>query len=159
MRVLRAGFSLTEVVICIAVMGGLAAVVIPTMVGIMDGSKEALANEKLEMLNKGLNSYAHSFKEYLTPPIGSESDELKVILDLEYRNPNEDRALIGSPFIDPRYRPGHSSSTSEWRIVWTGYRFKLVRPGEVGTGLKVVFDGSDYGTPYAYPANYNSSGR
>ena len=158
-RALRAGFSMTEVIISIAVMGVLAAIVIPGMAGIMDGSKEALANEKLEMLNKGLNSYAHAYKEYLFTPLSSEADELKIILDLEYRNPDEDRVITGSPFIDPRYRPAPSSSATDWRIVWTGYRFKLLRPGATGTGIKVVFDGSDYGTPYVFPPNYSSSGR
>lgn len=159
-RARRNGFSMTEMVIAISVIGVLAAIVMPGVSGIVTGSKESLANEKLEMLNQGLNSYGHAFKEYTyTPNNGSASDELTVVLDLQYRNPNDARALTGSPFVRTDYRPQTSSSTSDYRFVWTGYRFKIVRPGESGTGIRVDFDGSDNGTPFVFPPNYSSSGR
>jgi len=156
----RQGFSMTEMVIAISVIGVLAAIVIPAYVGLISGSKEALANEKLEMLNQGLNDYAHAFKEYTrTPNNGSYSDELTIVNDLEYRDPDDNKALVGSPFVRTTYRPEGSSSTDDYRFIWTGYRFKLLRPGDLGSGIKVVFDGSDNGTPFVYPSNYSSSGR
>lgn len=155
-----AGFSMTEMVIAISVIGVLAGIVIPSFSGILTGSKESLANEKLEMLNQGLNSYGHAFKEYTAAANNtSASDELTVVLDLQYRNPNEARALTGSPFVRTDYRPMTSSSADDYRIVWTGFRFKLLRPGDSGTGIRVDFDGSDIGTPFVFPPNYSSSGR
>lgn len=154
------GYSMTEMFIVITIMGALSSIAIPYYVGVVSGSKEALANDTLEMLNRGLNDYAHAYKEYTrTANDGSFDEELTIVLDLEYRNPNEDKALTGSPFVRPEYRPQGSSSTGDYRISWTGYRFKLLRPGQSGSGLKVPFDGSDIGTPYVYPANYNSAGR
>ena len=159
-RASRWGFSMSEMVITIAVLGVLAAIVIPMLVGTITGSKEALANAKVEMLNQGLNEWAHSFKEYsFTPNNGSASDELTIVLDLEYRNPNPNKTLTGSPFVNPSYRPKESSSLADYRITWTGFRFKLIRPNSSGTGIKVEFDGSDYGTPFVYPPNFSTSGR
>ena len=154
------GFSMTEMVMAISIIGVLGAAVIIAMTGVMAGSKEALANDKLEMLNQGLNQYKHSYKEYTYPASdGSNLDEMTVLKDLQYRNPNEIKALTGSPFVRPDYQPSLSTSADDYRIVWTGSRFKLLRPGTPGSGIKVVFDGSDYGTPFVYPPNYSSSGR
>ncbi len=151
---------MSEMVITISIIGALAAIAVPGMTGIFSGSQDAIANEKLEMLNQGLNAYGHAYKEYNAPANdGSASDELTAVLDLEYRNPNPNKTLTGSPFIRPDYRPVSSGSATDYRIVWTGYRFKLLKPGVAGIGLKVVFDGSDYTEPYAYPPNYSSSGR
>ena len=156
----RDGFSMTEMVIAISVIGVLAGIVIPGLTSTLSGSKETMAIEKLETLNQALNAYGHAYKEYTyTPNNSSGTDELTVLLDLQYRNPNEAKALTGSPFVRTNYRPGTSSDSSDYRIVWTGMRFKLLRPGDTGTGIKVVFDGSDTGTPFAYPPNYSSSGR
>lgn len=151
---------MTEMVIAIAVIGVLAGIVIPGFSGALNGSKEVMATEKVEMLNQGLNAYAHSYKEYTyTASNSSAADELTVVLDLQYRNPDDDKALTGAPFVRTDYRPKSSSDTNDYRILWTGMRFKLLRPGDVGTGIKVEFDGTDNGTPFVFPANYSSSGR
>lgn len=159
-RAVQAGFSMTEMVITVSVIGVIATILIPAMTGVVLGSQEAIANQKLEMLNQGLDSYAHSVQEYSFAPINSSAtDELTVVLDLQYRNPNANRAPTGAPFVVPEYRPSPSSSTADYRMMWTGYRFKLIRPGQSGTGIKVAFDGSDIGTPFVFPPNYSSSGR
>lgn len=159
-RISLAGYSMTEMIIAISVIGVMAGVLIPGMTGVVSGSKESLAAGKLEMLNQALNAYGHSWKEYTyTPNNSSAADELTVVLDLQYRNPDEDKALTGSPFLRTDYRPSTSSSADDYRIVWTGYRFKLLEPGEPGVGIRVDFDGSDIGTPFVFPPNYSSSGR
>lgn len=156
----RHAYSMSEMIITISIIGVLAGLVVPSLTGTLAGSKEALANDKVETLNQALNEWSHAFKEYsMAPQDGSASDELTILLDLEYRNPDPNKTLPGSPFVEPRYRPQASSNAADYRIVWTGYRFKLLRPGQSGTGIKIPFDGSDYGTPYAYPANFSTSGR
>lgn len=154
------GFSMTEVIMVISIMGVLAGIMVPKYANIYSGTKDTLANEKLEMLNQAINDWAHTYKEYsYTPNNASYTDELNILNDLEYRNPDDSKAMIGTPFIRTNYRPKGSSSTDDYRIMWTGYRFKLLTPGQVGSGIKVVFDGSDNGTPFVYPPNYSSSGR
>lgn len=156
----RHAYSMSEMIITISVIGVLAGLVVPSLTGTLAGSKEAIANDRLELLNQALNEWAHAFKEYsMAPQDGSASDELTILLDLEYRNPDANKTLPGSPFVEPRYRPQASSNTADYRIVWAGYRFKLLRPGQSGTGIKIPFDGSDYGTPYTYPSNFSTSGR
>lgn len=154
------GFSMTEMVITISIIGVLAGIAISSIGGTYNGSRDAIAQEKVETLNQALNAYAHAWKEYQFPPInGNFADELTVLLDLEYRDPNPDKALVGSPFLRPDYRPTGSTSVDDYRIEWTGLRFKLLKPGVAGAGIKIMFDGSDYTTPFAYPPNYSSSGR
>ena len=156
----RDGFSMSEMVTTIAIIGVLASIVVVSMTGAVTGAKESVALDRLEMLNQGLNSYAQSYKEYLyTPNDSSFTDENTVINDLEYRNPDNNKALTGSPFIRQDYRPKYSGSNQDYRLMWAGSRFKLLRPGTDGYGAKVAFDGSDLGAPFAYPPNYNSSGR
>lgn len=151
---------MTEMVTTISIIGVLAAIVVVSMTGTVTGAKESVAVDRLEMLNQALNSYAQAYKEYTyAPNDGSYTDENTVINDLEYRNPDPDKALVGSPFVRPDYRPAYSGSNKDYRLMWTGVRFKLLRPGTDGYGAKVAFDGSDIGTPFAYPPNYSSSGR
>lgn len=154
------GFSMTEMVTSIAIIGVLASIAVLSMTGVVTGAKEGVATDRLEMLNQGLNSYAQAYKEYTyTPNDSAYSDENTVINDLEYRNADPNKALVGSPFVRPEYRPKYSGSNKDYRLMWTGSRFKLLRPGTDGFGAVVAFDGSDIGTPLVYPPNYSSSGR
>ena len=156
----RSGFSMTEMITAIAIIGVMSSIVVLSMTGTVTGAKEGVAVDRMEMLNQGLNSYAQAYKEYTYPPNDSAfTDENTVINDLEYRNADPNKALIGSPFVRPNYRPSYSGSNKDYRLMWTGSRFKLLRPGTDGFGAKVSFDGSDIGTPLVYPPNYSSSGR
>ena len=90
---------------------------------------------------------------------GATWDENLLLLTLQYRNPDDDLADTNSPYIDPRYRPKTSSSSTTFRLQWNGRRFELLTPGTAGSGLLVVFDGSDYGAPRVYPQDFNTNGR
>jgi type II secretory pathway pseudopilin PulG len=141
-------------------LGILAGVVLVQMSGSYEKAREALALERLEILNGNLKERAVSLREYvLNRSDSSTADELLVLMDLQYRNPDPAKADFNSPYIDPRYRPTTSSSSADYRLRWTGRMFELLRPGIAGSGLKLVFDGSDIGTPRTYPPNYSSSGR
>lgn len=153
------GFSMTELIWVIAALGVLAGIAISHVGSMSIGAQSAVAREKLEMLNQGLHAYASAVTE-ITPGVqavrADSVDEQTVLLYLEYRNPTN--PVVGSPFVDPRYRPASSSSTDDFRLVWAGTMFKLLSPGQTGTGLKVPFDSSDMGTPYKYPANFRPQG-
>lgn len=157
----RAGaYSLTELVITISIMSVLASVVILSMNSAFTASMETLAIERMEMLNHGLNRWSAANNEMIfIRRDDSTADELKVLRDLQYRNPNEALASVGSPFVAPEYNPPTSSSTQDYRIRWNGRNYELLRPGEAGSGLLMVYDGSDYTKPFQFPENYQSSGR
>lgn len=156
----RGGFSLSEIVITISMLGVLAGVVLVQMSGSYEKARETLALDKAEQLNANLKARAVSLREYvLSRADGSTADEMLVLMDLQYRNPDPSKADFNSPYIDPRYRPATSSSSRDYRLRWTGRMFELLRPGTPGSGLKVAFDGSDLGPARSYPSGYNSSGR
>lgn len=154
------GFSLSELVVVISIMSVLAGVVIVRMNGAFSAGQETLALERVEMLNQGLHrwSAANNEMSFLRRD-DSTADELKVLRDLQYRNPNEALAVVGAPFVPPQYNPESSSSAQDFRIRWNGRGYELLRPGEEGSGLLMVFDGSDYTEPFQFPENYQSSGR
>jgi len=140
------GFSLTEMIATISMLGVLAGIVILTLNGTFAASKEALAVNRLETLNRALDAYMTVVYEavYL-PNNGSTTDESVVVAALRFRNPNENLAALGSPFIDPQYNPKPSTSAAHYRLRWMGRRFELLRPGQPGSGLRIPFDGSDVG--------------
>jgi prepilin-type N-terminal cleavage/methylation domain-containing protein len=153
------GFSLTEMITTISVLGILAGIVIVSMSSNYEVAREILAKQRVEMLNEGLSKYATAQKEITTLAINATTnDERLVLLYLQYRNPIEAKAALNSPYVEPRYRPAMSSSSSDYRIRWNCKRFEMLNPGENGSGFKMVFDGSEMGTPFVYPPNFNTSG-
>lgn len=156
----RAGFSMSEIVVTIAILGILATIVILELGSNYETIRLKLAQEKMEMLNRGLSERAASVKEYTESAApGATWDESLLLLTLQYRHPDDDKAEVNSPYIDPRYRPRTSTSSNDYRLQWNGRRFELLRPGTAGSGLLVEFDGSDYGEPRVYPPDFTTNGR
>lgn len=153
------GFSLTEMVTTVSVLGILAGVVVLSMSSNYEVAREILAKQRVEMLNEGLSKFATAQREITTLALNSvTSDERLVLLYLQYRNPDPGKAALNSPYVVPEYRPAYSTSNRDYRIRWNGKRFELLKPGESGSGIKMVFDGSDMGTPFEYPPDFNTSG-
>ncbi len=152
------GFSMTEMVWVISILGILAALVISSVGSVMTGSQEAVAHQKLEMLNSALATYAQTGSEINFPAGSSSSDEVVVLHYLQGRSTTNPQA--GSPFVSPRYRPVSSSSTDDYRLTWTGSLYKLLLPGQNGTGLKVPFDGTgDIGEAWVQPSDWQPYGK
>lgn len=159
-RRLRAGFSMSEIIVTISILGILATIAVLDLGSNYATIQRTLANEKMEMLNRGLSDRAASIKEYTESAANAATwDENLLLLTLQYRNPDDDLADTNSPYIDPRYRPKTSSLPGTYRLQWNGRRFELLSPGTPGSGLLVVFDGSDYGEPRVYPPDFNTNGR
>ncbi len=154
------GFSMTELVIVISIMGVLATIAVGTFNQFLGGGKEALARERLENLNQALHRYAQVDKEVLETKLpSSAADETMVLRKLQFRNPNEDLARVGSPYFDPCYNPVASSADTTYRLRWTGRLYELLRPGTPGTGLLMNFEGTDFTTPFVFPPDFDTDGR
>jgi prepilin-type N-terminal cleavage/methylation domain-containing protein len=152
------GFSLPEIIVVIGIIGVLASAAVVAVPRILGSSKSAVARNTVETLNSGLHRFNQSNYELkVTAVSGSATDELTVLRTLQYRDPT--LPAIGSPYVRNDWNPATSGSASEYRIIWAGTIFQLLEPGAAGTGLKVIFDGSDFGTPYAFPAGYTMAGQ
>jgi prepilin-type N-terminal cleavage/methylation domain-containing protein len=140
------GFSLSEIVVTVSVLGILATIVIITMNGSFSAAKDTIASHRQETVNQAVSAFMTSFVEinYTAKP-ASTQDELFIIAALRFRDPNELRADAGTPYIQQDYNPKGSTSAADYRLRWTGRRFELLRPGQEGVGLKIEFDGSDFG--------------
>jgi prepilin-type N-terminal cleavage/methylation domain-containing protein len=149
------GFSVTELVITIAILGILAGVAIVSMNGAFAASKETLAMTRMEKLNGALHRWAMAYPEmYFPANDDGVNDELYVLRALQFRDPNPNKATIGSPYMPPEYNPKNSSSADDFRIRWNGRIFELLRPGQRGNGLLMVFDGSDMTEPVTFADDY-----
>lgn len=133
-------------IISISILGILATIVIIMMNGSFSAAKDTLAVNRMETVNKAVTAFMTSFREVnYAAKHGVTQDELLVMAALRYRDLDEDRADPGSPYIAADYDPKGSSSVADYRLRWTGKSFELLRPGQSGTGLKIEFDGSDFG--------------
>jgi len=157
MRTHRAtpAFSVTELVMTIAILGVLASVVVMSLHSLMLGSKDTIAIQRVEMLNEALNRWAMAGQEIRGVPIASDQDEHLIVMTLQLRN----EMMPGSPFLDPRFSLISSNDTADHRIRFNGVRFELLAPGAPGMGLKVRFDGADMGQPRIHPAGFKSYGQ
>ncbi|MEZ5990013.1 MAG: hypothetical protein R3F30_12970 [Planctomycetota bacterium] len=146
--------------IVISIMGALAGIAVGSFNQFLGGAKDAIAEERLESLNQGLHRFAQQNYELLFNPVNTATaDELVILRTLQYRDPDIDRAGIGSPYFDPRYNPVASNSLSEYRIRWTGKNYQLLKPGTPGNGLLMNFEGTDFTVPFAFPPNFKMAGR
>lgn len=154
----RGGFSLTEVLTVIGVIGVLAAVAIPSMTGVFGPSKSAIARNLLETLNGAVHRFNQTNYELLYTGISvSGNDEILILRTMQYRNPNN--PAIGSPYMRNDWNPAISASTEDYRLMWMGNLYRLLEPGQSGTGLKVNFDASDLGTPFVFPPGFTMAGK
>ena len=154
------GFSVTELVIVVSILGVLSGIAVVSFNQFLSGSKDAVAAARQEMLNQAVYSFAQQNYEMVFNSMDdSVADELVVLRTLQYRDPNINRAKVGSPYVDPRYNPVSSSDTTEYRLRWTGKMYQLLSPGQSGTGVLMNFEGSDFTTAFAFPPNFQMAGR
>jgi hypothetical protein len=151
---------MTELVIVVSILGVLATITVSTFPSLLESSKVAVATERVECLNRALHTFAQQNYEMVFNRMDSSgADEMVVLRTIQYRNPDIDRAKVGSPYFDPRYNPVVVSTISEYRIRWFGRGYELLRPGTAGTGIQMNFDGTDFTTAFVFPPNFQMAGR
>jgi len=154
------GFSMTELVIVISVIGVLATIAITSFNHMISGGKDAVAGERREMLNQALHRFSQQNYDMVFNRMDTgAADEMVILRTLQYRDPNPNRSKIGSPYFDPRYNPATSSASHTYRLRWTGRNYELLRPGTDGSGLLMNFDSTDFTEPFQFPPNFQMAGR
>lgn len=154
--VLRQAFSITEMVMAISIMGVLATIIIGSYGELQVSTRTTLANQRLEMLNQGLSRYATANREIVSSPmLGTDQDEQLILMTLQM----ELSGPVAGPHVPPTYLPKGSSNPADYRMRFNGIRFELILPNNPGTGLKVEFDGSDFGLARTFPPNFKPFGR
>jgi len=154
------GYSVAELVIVISIIGTLAGITVGAMQQFLSGAKDALAAERREILNQSLHRFAQQNYEMLFNAMDSSgADEMVILRTLQYRDTDIDRAKFGSPYIDPCYNPLVSSADWQYRLRWTVKNYILLKPGTVGTGLLMNFEGTDFTEPFDFPPNFQMAGR
>ncbi len=155
-----AGISLVEVITTVAVLGILSSLAVPAYHRVVSGSSQTIASNLVETLNGATKKFSHSQWDliYTAKPTQA-SDELYILRTLQWRDPDTTGELNpGGPFMTPNWSPATSSSDEDYRAEWTGSSWRLLEPGEAGTGLKLALDASDVGTGYAFPADFKPAG-
>ncbi len=155
-----AALSLVEVMITVAVIGIVAALAVPNLGRVLDGSRRGVAQNIVETLNKATRQFGHSQWDLrTTPEAASGTDELLVLRTLQWRDPSPGGELNApGPFMRPDWNPTASTSDQDYRVEWTGSSWRLLEPGSAGAGLKVAFDGSDLGTPHVHEPGFQPIG-
>jgi prepilin-type N-terminal cleavage/methylation domain-containing protein len=152
------GFSLTEVIVVLTVIGTLASVAIASYGNLSTKGNEIAAQQRAEMLNRGLIHFIHNYGDFSPAAISSSTaDESIVKLALQFGNPELGRKP-GLPYIDLRYNPRPGSDPATYRLQWTGRYYKVLKNGVPGSGLVVPLDGSDFTANPITPPNGFSLG-
>jgi len=130
----RSGYSLSELLILVAIIGILASIVIPQIGGISSTVREEVGIDAMNLLNRGVLHQVQAVGTIDVAVSSGSDDELAVLALLKTR----DTGVPGSPFIPSTFSGVGSSSTDSVRIIWTGHFFKLLPEGSAGTGIVVA---------------------
>ncbi len=156
----QAAFSMVEMIITIAVVGVLASIAIPAIGNVVEGSRRGIAENVVQTLNKATREFSHSQYDLRTTPVATAAGDEKLILrTLQWRDPDLSGELNPKgPFMKNDWNPSGSRNDDHYRAEWTGSTWRLLEPGEEGAGLRIVFDGSDLGTPYVHSSGFEPIG-
>ena len=154
------GFSLVEVLTTVAVIGIIAAIAVPTIGNVVEGSRKGVAENVVATLNKATKEFGYSQWDIVTVAApATPDDEILILRSLQWRDPDTSGELNPKgPFMRPDWNPSTSNDTEDYRITWNGSAWRLLEPGSAGSGLRLLFDGSDLGTSVVHGADFSPVG-
>lgn len=144
----QTAFSLTEVIVVIAVIGIMAAIGIPMISNGVSSSSAETAKRNMNLLNGAVLTFNQANWELVLATSSDSDDEQKIFDSLRYRdavNPSP-----GSPYLPPNATFVASSATTTYRAIWNGRMYEFAPPGSNGTGLDLM---NIMGTIQAAPTN------
>ena len=126
------GFSLTEILVSIAVIGILSAIAIPSISHISETSKVEVANTIVTTMNRAVTGYRQCGSEItINANADASADEVSVMALLTTR----DAGVTGTPFLQGPWPSTGSSDTSTYRARWNGRFFEVIPAKSDGIGL------------------------
>jgi type II secretory pathway pseudopilin PulG len=150
----RSGFSLVEVVIMVAIMGIMAALGVVAFGKVTKASRQTIAQNLVETLNNATKEFGHAQYPLVSDEENTDvDDELHILRTLQWKDPSIELGVAG-PFMRGDWIPGTSSSTDDYRAVWSGSFWRVARPGEAGSGLKIDFEATDVGIYYVHDTDF-----
>lgn len=132
----QAAFSLTEMIVVIAVIGVMAAIGIPMISNAVFSSSAETAKRNMNLLNGAVIAFNQGNWELVLATSGGSDDEQRIFDSLRYRdtvNP-----APGSPYLPPNATFVASSATTTYRAIWNGRMYEFAPPGSNGTGLDLM---------------------
>ena len=151
-------FSIVELLVVVAMIGIITSIAIPQLGGVLPNSKDILAAEFVEKINRSLKKHNQSNYKIRYPQDDSiAGDEMLIVRTLQWRNHKS--PTPGSPYLRQDWHPVVSSDESDYRLKWNGSEFVLISPSLKGIGIRLSFDGSDYGKNYQFDEVYEPIGK
>ena len=151
-------FSIVELLVVLAMIGIITSIAIPQLGGVLPNSKDILASEFVENINRSLKKHNQSNYKIRYPKDDFiAGDEILIVRTLQWRN--QKSPAPGSPYLRQDWHPVVSSNDSDYRLKWNGSEFVLISPPLKRIGIRLSFDGSEYGRNYQFHEGYEPIGK
>lgn len=159
---MHGGFSLPEIIITVAVIGVLASITLPVVIGVIPSSQASVASRNLNLLNGAVVAFNQNNHELALASDAGTSDEMAVIRSLQFVPPpvpgTSLPASAGAPYYEPMANIQVTSDPTRYRAQWNGKVFRLVSPTTAGAGIDLIAIAGRAASAPTYPSGYKTVG-